>query len=162
MTSFESFKMDRTDLQRFLVSAIGAVAVSATCIGAAIAPAKAAERQAPLTVAAWQAKVEDRMAHVDEGMLVYQPDRLTTSTVAVTFTAEGDYAGMRIAKSSGSRLIDHRALHIARTVRYPALPEGFRGAPTQVTMKLYFGPDAEAAVAEEKKKASQNIQFAAL
>ncbi len=153
---------DKTDLQRILVSAIGAVAVSATCIGAAIAPVKAAEPRAPLTVAEWQTKVESRMSHIDEGMAVYQPDRLVASTVAVNFTADGDYAGMRIAKSSGEHLVDVRALHIARAVRYPAMPEGFRGAPTQVRMTLYFGPDAEAAVAREKKKASQNIQLAAL
>jgi TonB family protein len=155
-------KFDKSEMQRFLVSAIGAVAVSATCIGAAIAPAKAADPRAPLSVAEWQTKVESRMARVDEGNLVYQPDRLAVSTVAVNFTADGDYAGMRIAKSSGERLVDVRALRIARTIRYPALPEGFRGTPTQVTMKLYFGPDAEAVVAQEKKKASQTIQLAAL
>jgi len=47
MTKFESFKMDRTDIQRFLVSAIGALAVSAACVGAAVGPARAAEIQAP-------------------------------------------------------------------------------------------------------------------
>ena len=154
-------KFDKSDMQRFLVSAIGALAVSATCIGAAIAPAKAADR-APLSVAAWQDDVGNRIGSAYEGELVYQPERLAVSTVAVRFTAEGDYAGIRLAKSSGSRLVDHRALNIARTIRYPALPEGFRGMPTQVSMTLYFGPDAEAAVAQEKKKASQHIQLAAL
>ena len=52
MTKFESFKMDRTDIQRFLVSTIGALAVSATCIGAAVGPVKAAELRAPLVAAA--------------------------------------------------------------------------------------------------------------
>jgi len=40
-------KFDRADIQRFLVSAIGALAVSATCVGAAVGPARAAEIQAP-------------------------------------------------------------------------------------------------------------------
>jgi len=37
MTKF----FDKTELQRFLVSAVGALAVSATCIFAAVGPAKA-------------------------------------------------------------------------------------------------------------------------
>jgi len=155
-------KLDKSDMQRFLVSAIGAVAVSATCVGAAIAPAKAADRNAPLTVAQWQARVESRIDNAPEGDLVYQPQALAISTVAVNFTADGDYAGTQLAKSSGDQLVDNRALHIARTVRYPAMPEGFRGVRTQVRMTIYFGPDAEAAVAHERKKVSQNIQLAAL
>jgi hypothetical protein len=43
-------KFDKTDIQRFLVSAIGALAVSATCVGAAVGPAKAAEVDAPVVV----------------------------------------------------------------------------------------------------------------
>jgi TonB family protein len=155
-------KFDKTDIQRFLVSAIGALAVSATCVGAAIAPAKAAEPKAPLTVAQWQAKVESRLDNLPEGHLVYEPQHVAVSTVAVNFTAEGDYAGVKLAKSSGERLVDYRAMNIARTLRYPAMPEGFRGVPTQVRMTLYFGPDAEAVVAKERKKASQHIQLAAL
>lgn len=155
-------KFDKTDVQRFLVSAIGAIAVSATCVGAAIAPAKAADRNAPLTVAAWQAKVEQRIDNAPEGDLVYQPQALAVSTVAVNFTADGDYAGIQLTKSSGDRLVDYRAMNIARAIRYPAMPEGFRGLPTQVRMVLYFGPDAENVVAHERKKISQNIQLAAL
>jgi len=45
-------KFDKADIQRFLVSTIGALAVSATCIGAAVGPARAAEVRAPLTAAA--------------------------------------------------------------------------------------------------------------
>lgn len=155
-------KFDKTDIQRFLVSAIGALAVSTTCVVAAVGPAKAADRSAPLTVTQWQAKVESRIENMPEGTLGYQPQALTVSTVAVNFTAEGDYAGVKLTKSSGDHLVDNRAMTIARAVRYPAMPEGFRGMPTQVRMTLYFGPDAEAAVARDKKKASQNIQLAAL
>ena len=154
-------KFDKADVQRFLVSTIGAIAVSATCIGAAIAPAKAADR-APMSVSAWQGKVENRIGSVYEGDAVYEPERLAVSTVAVHFTADGDFAGVRIAKSSGEKLVDNRALHIARAIHYPALPEGFRGQRTQVRMTLYFGPDAEAVVDRERKKASQTIQLAAL
>jgi hypothetical protein len=38
MTKF----FDKTEMQRFLVSAVGALAVSTTCIFAAVGPAKAA------------------------------------------------------------------------------------------------------------------------
>ena len=152
---------DKADMQRFLVSAIGAVAVSATCVLAAVGPAKAADR-APLSVAAWQDNVGNRIGNAPEGDLVYEPERLAVSTVAVRFTAEGDFAGIRLAKSSGDNLVDRRALNIARTIRYPAMPEGFRGHPTQVSMTIYFGPEAEATVAREKKKVSQSIQLAAL
>jgi hypothetical protein len=44
----EMTKFDKTDIQRFLVSAIGALAVSATCVGAAVGPARAAEIRTPL------------------------------------------------------------------------------------------------------------------
>jgi len=39
-------KFDKKDMQRFLVSAVGAIAMSATCVFAAVGPAKAAS-QAP-------------------------------------------------------------------------------------------------------------------
>jgi hypothetical protein len=45
-------KFDKTDIQRFLVSAIGALAVSATCVGAAVGPARAADIRAPLAAVA--------------------------------------------------------------------------------------------------------------
>ena len=156
------FKFDKTDIQRFVVSTLGAIAVSATCVGAAIAPAKAADRNAPMSVAAWQAKVERRIDNAPEGDLAYQPQQLTVSTVAVNFTADGDYAGIQLAQPSGNRLVDNRAMNIARTVRFPAMPEGYRGVPTQVRMTLYFGPDAEAVVERERRKTSQHIQLAAM
>jgi hypothetical protein len=43
-----TFGLDKSDMQRMMVSALGALALSATCIGAAIGPAKAAS---PVTVA---------------------------------------------------------------------------------------------------------------
>ncbi|WP_162875653.1 hypothetical protein [Sphingomonas crusticola] len=36
------FKFDKTDMQRFLVSGVAALAMSATCVFAAVGPAKAA------------------------------------------------------------------------------------------------------------------------
>ena len=42
MTKF----FDKTEMQRFLVSAVGALAVSTTCIGAAVGPAWAANPMA--------------------------------------------------------------------------------------------------------------------
>lgn len=40
------FKLDRIDLQRFVVAGIGALVLSAACVGAAVAPAQA---QGPAT-----------------------------------------------------------------------------------------------------------------
>ena len=154
-------KFDKSDLQRFVVSGIGALALSATCVIAAVGPAKAAD-PAPMSVAAWQGKVQQRIENAPEPLTVYQSQRLAISQVAVRFTAEGDFAGAVLAKSSGDNLIDNRALKLARTVRYPAMPQGFRGMPTQVSMTLYFGPDAEAAAIRDHKKLSRNIQIAAM
>jgi len=36
------FGFDKSDMQRMMVSALGALALSATCIGAAVGPARAA------------------------------------------------------------------------------------------------------------------------
>jgi hypothetical protein len=45
--------INRTDLQRFAISAIGALLLSATCIVSAVGPARAAER-APAIAGALQ------------------------------------------------------------------------------------------------------------
>jgi outer membrane biosynthesis protein TonB len=156
-------KFDGTDMQRFAVSSIGALVLSAACVTAAVGPAKAATAaDQPLSVDAWKHKVQSRLDRVSEPTMVYQPAKTVVSQVAVIFAANGELASTILAKSSGDRLVDARALHVARGVHYPAMPEGYRGLPTVVRMTLYFGEDAEAAAIRDQKKAEQNIQLAAL
>jgi outer membrane biosynthesis protein TonB len=131
------FKFDKTDLQRFAVSSVGALALSAACIGAAVAPAKAAT--APLTAADWQESVARKVDNVRERGAVTNPSKLTKAEVSVHFTADGDFAGATMARSTGSRELDKRAIKVAHMVDYPALPAGYRGAPRTVRMNLYFG-----------------------
>ena len=155
------FSFDKTDFQRFAVSTVGALALSATCVIAAVGPAKAASHNAPLTVADWQNNVADRIASAHEATTVYQPSKLATSEVAVNFTADGDYAGATLAKSSGNHMVDARAIQVARSIRYPALPEGFRGAPATVRMVLYFGEGASAqADYDLRQDRAHNVQIA--
>ncbi len=151
---------DKTDFQRFAVSAVGALAQTAASVVAAVAPAKAASYNAPLTVQDWQAHVERRIEGISEGGTVYQPDHVAVATVAVRFTADGDYAGTVVAKSSGDRLVDGRALRIARAIRYPAMPEGFRGNPATVRMTLYFGEGAMEAEQADRQADRRNTQVA--
>ena len=154
------FNFDKSDFQRFTVSAFGALALTAASVVAAVAPAKAAAYNSPLTVQDWQSRVERRIKNVREPMMVYQPWHVAVATVAVRFTADGDYAGTAVTKSSGERLIDNRALSIARAIRYPALPEGFRGNPATVRMTLYFGDGAEEAEQAARKADRRNTQVA--
>lgn len=44
------FKFDGIDLQRFVIAGIGALVLSATCVGATIAPAQAQQAQSCLLV----------------------------------------------------------------------------------------------------------------
>lgn len=155
-------QFDRKDMERLAVSSVGAVALSAACLFAALAPAKASAANAPMSVTAWQQKVESRIDHVRE-----QPGTPTlkngvaVSQVAVRLSPEGKILDASIARSSGNRRIDLQAICVARGVRYPALPESFRNAPTTVRMTLYFGPNAEAELARDMKK-SETIQLAAM
>ena len=156
------FDFDKQDIQRFAISAVGALAMSAAGVLAAAAPAKAATPTAALTVADWQHSVAARIEAVHEAATVYQPASLTAAEVEVRFTAEGDFAGATIARSSGNRQIDARAVAVARAIRYPMLPDGMRGAPANVRMMLYFGSGADAAAeyALERDRAARNIQVA--
>lgn len=152
------FSFDKVDMQRFAVSSLGALALSAACVIGAVGPAKAAS---PRTVADWQDKVERRLGTIRETNAAYQPSKLMVSEVAVHFTADGDYAGAALAKSSGSRLVDSRAVAVARSVRYPMLPEAFRGEPMTVRMILYFGEGAEAQAAYDAlQERARNPQIA--
>jgi TonB family protein len=156
-------KIDKQDVERLAVSSLGAAALSAACLFAALAPAKAeAKDAAPMTMAAWQHKVENRLDTIREQRGVAQPETgVAVSQVAVHLTPEGKLIEATIAKSSGSRALDHRAITVARALRFPALPEGFRNGPAKVRMTLYFGPDGEAAAERDRKK-GETIQLAAM
>jgi hypothetical protein len=154
------FGFDKSDMQRFVVSSIGAIAVSATCVIAAVGPARAETRNAPLTVADWQHAVQNRIAMIREGNDIYQPPKLTVSEVAVKFTADGDYAGTTLAKSSGDRRIDARAIEVASALHYPALPQGYRGAPATVRLALYFGSGTDAIAAYDRLQDRHDVQLA--
>lgn len=128
---------DRHDLQRMAVSATGALALSAACIFGAVAPARA---EAPASLARWQAQVEHRIAAAPaDDSEQRAPAVLHTAEVALHFSAGGDFAGASLARSSGSRALDARAVALAGGLTYPRLPQGVRGATRDVTMRLYFG-----------------------
>jgi hypothetical protein len=155
------FTFDQTDFQRTAVSALGAVAVSAAVLFATAAPVKAATLP-PQTTAAWQAQVSDRIAHVSEGRAVRQPSALTKADVAAHFTADGDFAGATLVKSSGNRDVDARAVRVAGRIAYPPLPQGYRGQAQTVTLHLYFGDvNAAPAYAALQDRAARTIQLAA-
>ncbi|WP_174274923.1 TonB family protein [Sphingomonas bacterium] len=134
------FNFDKSDFQRLAVSAVGALAVSTACIAAAVAPAHAATiANAPLTVADWQSKVEGQ---IDARMQTFDgplSSDARQAVVAVRFTADGDYAGARLAQSSGNAAYDEHALKVARHIAYPAFPAGLQGSPHTIAMRLYYG-----------------------
>lgn len=132
---------DKYDVQRFAISAVGAITLSTACVFAAVAPAKA---EAPATLSAWQGQVEQRVARARD--MGTAPAALTHADVALAFTADGDFAGARLARTSGSRKIDARAVRVASRLVYPQLPATERGLAKDVTLRLYFGDAANGAV----------------
>lgn len=151
MTTF-----DKYDVQRIAISAIGAITLSSACVLAAVAPAKA---EAPATLAAWQGQVEQRVARAND--MSGAPGALTRADVALRFTAEGDFAGARLARSSGSRPIDARAVQVASRVAYPQLPAMMRGSARDVTLRVYFGDAANGAALPAKPAVSVGTADAA-
>jgi TonB family protein len=137
------FAFTKSDLSRVVVSAVGALTVSATCILGAVGPAKAA---APTTVPAWRTQVEHRIVRATPDMANrFDPVPGAQATVAVHFTTDGDYAGATLVGSTGYRQFDRRAVSLARSLHYPRLPETVRGRPQDVTMRLAFGPALQGA-----------------
>ena len=156
-------KIDRTDVERVAVSSVAALAVSAACMFAALAPAKAAAEARPMSAATWQHRVENRLDNVHERSNVAQPTgSVAVSQVAVQLSPDGKIIDAAIARSSGDRAIDRRAVNVARALRYPAMPAGFRTGSTMVRMTLYFGPDAAGQLARDVKKHEGMIQLAAM
>lgn len=131
------FKFDQIDVKRLAVSALGAAVFSTACVGAAVAPANAA---APATVDAWQANVETKLADQNDIYSPFAENRSRAQAVmAVRFTADGDYAGADLARSTGKAKLDRHAMKVATHIAYPQLPESLRGRPQTVAMRLNFG-----------------------
>ncbi|MBV9843379.1 MAG: TonB family protein [Sphingomonadaceae bacterium] len=146
---------DRIDFQRIVTAAAGAAILSTACIGAAVAPAKAAD-VAPLTVSDWQKSVDkqiDRTLRFPSGVAAM--DGHAIATVAVKFDDHGGFDGASIAKSSGNEAIDAEALRTARTIRYPVLPSGLRGRAQTVSMQLLFAEPKDGDAAREQMVADQ-------
>lgn len=157
---------DKSDIQRFAVSAVGAITLTAASVFAAAAPVKAAP--ATLTSAAWQGQVQRQLDAVQD-LGRADLSEVRSATLVARFTADGDFAGAALARSSGDNGLDARAVRIANAIDYPALPAGYRGTAQAVTVKLYFGDDAEAVARAQKAqpkvryaaKGGRTIQFAA-
>jgi TonB family protein len=94
----------------------------------------------PATIDAWQDRVETQIATAtDPVSLRMESGKRSEAVLAVRFTAEGDFAGADIARSTGSKVLDRHALQVAAHIKYPPLPESARGRPQTVAMRLYFG-----------------------
>ncbi|MDO6415900.1 TonB family protein [Sphingomonas sp. BIUV-7] len=130
------FRFDTFDVQRLAISAVGAAVLTATCVGAAVAPASAAT--VPATVPGWQKAVEQQIDLRSGDLPVRMSEKRAEAVVAVRFTADGDYAGADIARSTGVAAMDRHALRLASHIAYPQLPESVRGTPQTVAMRLFF------------------------
>jgi TonB family protein len=138
MGDFAMVMFSTTNARRLTISALGALALTATCVGAAVAPADAAA--VPATIDAWQDRVEAQIASRADFVSQRLPaGKRSEAVLAVRFTAEGDYAGADIARSTGSKVLDRHALQVAANIKYPPLPDSARGRPQTVAMRLYFG-----------------------
>jgi TonB family protein len=150
------FGFDKSDFQRFAVSSVGAVAVSAACLFGAVAPAKAAT---PVTnVAAWEKNVSNQLSHSEgDDEVLKGTSRVFKVVLAARFTSDGDYAGAQLAQSSGNAKLDRHAVQVANRIAYPQLPAGYRGQVQTVTMRVFFGNDG---IAVERAAAKDPVQFA--
>lgn len=153
------FTFDKHDLQRFAVSSVGAVALSAACIFGVAGPVRAATPNAPLTITDWQQVVEHRLEGL--GAVPSDSNEVRETVIAVRLTADGDFAGAAIARSSGDRAIDREALAVARDATYPALPASYRGHERMVMARIFSGTSAEAVEAERAKaRRAANVRYA--
>lgn len=131
------FAIDKTDLQRFAVSAVGALALSTASILAAVGPARAAT---PATDS-WTAAVEQKIAATDPTAAGVMPIAPKAAAIRLTFTDAGNFAGATLARTSGNPAVDSRALRLANRIAYPALPAAYRGRA--VTLLLATGASEE-------------------
>lgn len=142
----------RSDVQRFAISALGALLVSTACIGAAVFPAKAAEVSVS-SAADWQAEVERR---IDDAMRSprTQSHEVVMAEVVMKFDERGSFRSASLGKTSGLHAVDQEALRVANAIRYPALPVHLQGRPQRVAMQIFFGNDS-ATVNRQRVKADE-------
>lgn len=154
------FGFDKIDLQRLAVTSVGALALSAACIGAAIVPSRAATLVT--TAQDWQAAVERQINRYDDSYAVQKlGNRKAEAVVAVRFAADGSYAGADIARSTGVPALDRHALAVAARLRYPQLPEAMQGRPQTVAMRLVFGQqDRGTEYAAKTEQAREAVRLA--
>lgn len=131
----------RHDIQRVAVSAIGALLISAACIGAAVFPVKAAETGVS-TATEWQAEVEKRIDRELRSPFA-NSNAVTMTGVAMHFDDRGNFRSATLEKSSGVSAIDREAIRVARTIRYPALPTYLQGKRNRIEMRIFFGNSAQ-------------------
>jgi hypothetical protein len=142
----------RNDIQRITVSALGALMISAACIGAAVAPANAAEVTIS-TASDWQSEVERR---IDDAMQspVAQSHGVVMAEVVMNFDERGTFRSASLGKTSGLGEVDQEALRVANNIRYPALPAHLQGKPQRVAMQIFFGND-QSKVQRQRVKADE-------
>ena len=151
-------RFTRSDMQRVAVSTVGALILSTACVAGAIAPARAAEPNAPLTTGDWQARVSRQLdAKMSIPAFTLRNDDHAIATINVRFDADGVFSGASLAKSSGLAAIDSSALRTARAIAYPALPAGLRGKPQTVAVQLYYGIAADGEDAAGRKRAFEAL-----
>ena len=131
----------KNDIQRVAVAAIGAIVVSSACVFGAVGPAYATAPAAADTVAKWQAKVQDQLDGAAPNVRMPK-GKVGSVTLAARFTADGDYAGAGVTRSSGNAQLDQAAREVADHVSYPQMPMSYRGRPQTVLLSIYFGRDA--------------------
>lgn len=144
------FNFDKVDLQRVAVSSVGAIALSAACILGVAGPAHAG------TVDQWKGAVEQQLDANIPATLINEATRPSETDLAVRVDAAGRYAGARIVRSSGDRMLDRSALEAARETKYQPLPAGY----ARVTMRILHDASATT-VAAARLQDPKTVQYAA-
>ncbi|WP_380874867.1 hypothetical protein ACFB49_01840 [Sphingomonas sp. DBB INV C78] len=147
---------DAIDLQRIAVSSAGALLLSAACVIGAVGPARAAEPNAPLTVGDWQRDVNQQIDANLRAPASYRGEA-KAATVKLSFDANGNFDGAKVAKSSGSSAIDREAVRVANAIAYPALPEGLRGEAQIMKMQVSFGSAANPHYAARERQVAERL-----
>lgn len=127
-------------VQRITVYALGALMISAACVGAAVVPAKAADITVS-TASDWQTEVERRIDDAMRSPLTRSQD-VVMAEVVMHFDEHGSFRTASLGKTSGLGAVDQEALRVANTIRYPALPVHLQGKPQRVAMQIFFGNDS--------------------
>lgn len=152
---------DKFDIQRTIVSATAALAVSALCVLGAAGPAHA-EQTGPANLAEWQSVVNqqiDRELRMPANALSGRNHAV--AAVRVTLDPSGQASDIRVARSAGDRQIDKEAVRVAKAISYPALPATLSNRSRTVELQLYFGNARSAMEADKHSRAIEQMAKAA-